>query len=354
MKQICLYFQVHQPMRLRKYRFFDMGVNHNYYDDYLNQTILRRVADKCYLPMNALLMETIAEYGDKIKICMSITGLAIEQFKWFAPEVLESFKKLIKTGNVELVSETYDFSLAALSDKELFMTQVKQQHKLLKDTFGIAPKSFRNTEFIYSDDMADAIYDLGYNVALVEGAKHVLGWKSSEYLYCSSKNPRLKLLLRNSSLSDDIAFRFGNTAWDQFPLTAEKYMSWIMKAYDKGESLTLGLEYETFGEHTPASMGIFPFVKDLLCRIAENKELEMNVPSKLAEILVPVGQLVVPNPTSWADEEQDITAWLGNELQQDAFKHLYAVSAKMRRCKDPELKKDYLYLQSADHFMYMC
>jgi alpha-amylase len=354
MKSVCLYFQVHQPLRLRKYRFFDIGVNHNYYDDYLNRQILKRVSENSYMPMNKLLLDLMAEYGDKIKICMSVSGLAIEQLMWSAPEVLDSFKKLVNTGNVELLTETYDYSFSCLGNTDVFIEQVLKHKKLMEDVFGVTPKAFVNTEMLYSDKVGEIISSLNFNAAIIEGARHVLGWKQPEFLYCSGANPKLKLLTRNSSLSDDIAFRFAKTSWDQWPLTADKYMGWMDKALSKGECLTLGLEYETFGEHIPASSGIFDFLKDLLQRIAIREDVEMNTPSIVVKKFAPVGQLNIPFPITWADEEKDTATWLGNELQNDAFKKLYDVADKVKYCSDKEIIKDYLYLQSSDHLIYMC
>jgi alpha-amylase len=344
---------VHQPLQLRRYRFFDMGINHNYYDDYLNKLAIRRIAEKSYLPMNNLLMELIKIHGDKIKICMSISGTTIEQLKWYAPDVLKSFKKLIKTGNVELLSETYNHSFSALADVETFKQQVIKQHKLLEETFEVSPEVFCNTELLFFDDIADVISELSYKACLIEGARHVLGWRSSEYLYSSAANQTLKLITRNVSLSDDIEYRFGNTAWDQWPLTAEKYLTWVDKAFEKGECLTLGFDYENFGEYQIANTGIFDFMKELLRLLAVKDEYELITPSEIVKEFKPAAQLHIPHPITWAGDEKDMSTWLGNELQEDAFKNLYSVSNKMLNCESRELIKDYDLIQSSDNFIYM-
>jgi len=353
MKKLCFYFQVHQPLRLRRYRFFDMGVNHNYYDDYLNKLTIRRVADKSYLQMNKLLMDMIKLYGDKIKICMSISGITIEQLKWYAPDALKSFVKLVKTGNVELLSETYNNSFSSLTDIATFKEQVIKQHNLIEETFGITPKVFKNTELLFFDDIAETISKLSYNACITEGARHILGWRSSEYLYCSGEYPKLNLITRNYSLSDDIAYRFGNTSWDQYPLTAQKYLSWIDKAFEKGECLTLGLDYENFGEYLSANTGIFDFIKELLRLLATNEDYKLITPTEMVREFKPAAKLHIPHPITWSGEEKDTATWLGNELQEDVLKKLYSVATQMLTCNDAELRKDYDYLQSSENFIYM-
>ena len=353
MKKLCFYFQVHQPLRLRRYRFFDMGVNHNYYDDYLNKLTIRRVADKSYIPMNNLLMEMIKLHGDDIKICMSISGITIEQLKWYAPDALKSFVKLVKTGNVELLSETYNNSFSSLTDIATFKEQVIKQHNLLEETFGLTPSVFKNTEFLFFDDIAETISELSYSACITEGARHILGWRSSEYLYCSGEYPKLNLITRNYSLSDDIAYRFGNTSWDQWPLTAQKYLTWIDKAFTKGECLTLGLDYENFGEYLSASTGIFDFIKELLRLLATDEDYKLITPSEMVREFKPAAKLHIPYPITWSGEEKDTATWLGNELQEDVLKTLYSVATQMLNCNNAELKKDYDYLQSSENFIYM-
>ena len=249
---ICIYFQVHQPDRLRQYRFFDIGNDHHYYDDFANRTILRRVAERCYLPMNKLLLEVIAACGKKFKVAFSISGSVIEQFEAYAPEVLDSFKALAATGCVEFIGETYSHTLASLFSPAEFEKQVKLHSALIAKHFGKKPKTFRNTELIYSDEIGAAVSKMGFTCMLTEGAKHILGWKSPNYVYTNAINPKLKLLLRNFSLSDDIAFRFSDKSWDKWPVDAGKYVSWLTDSIRDGEVINLFMDYETFGEHQNA------------------------------------------------------------------------------------------------------
>ena len=262
-KSICFYFQVHQPHRLRLYRFFDIGKESYYYDDFANRTILRRVAERCYLPANELMLELIKKHKGKFRISFSITASAIEQFEQYAPEVIESFRKLADTGCVEFLGETYSHSLSSLISPDEFKEQVKLHSKKIKELFGKSPKIFRNTELIYSDNIGVMAADLGFKAVLTEGAKHVLGWKSPNYLYSNPANPELKLRLKNFTLSDDIAFRFSNTKWVEWPLTAEKYSHWLKNILVKDEIVNLFMDYETFGEHQQATTGIFEFLKHL-------------------------------------------------------------------------------------------
>ncbi|MDY0285177.1 MAG: polysaccharide deacetylase family protein [Bacteroidales bacterium] len=354
MKSLCFYFQVHQPFRLRSYRFFDMGVNHNYYDDYQNKFILRRVAERSYLPMNKLLMELIKNYGSAFKVSFSITGLALEQLRWYAPDVLKSFHDLAKTGHVEFLAETYSHSLASLRNRREFISQINKHSALVQEIFGVKPTTFRNTELIYSDDIADMVYDLGYTTILTEGAKHVLGWKSPNFLYHSAHNPKMNVLLRNYQLSDDIAFRFSEKGWSEYPLTAEKFSQWVNAMDENHEVLNLFMDYETFGEHQREDSGIFAFFKALVERILGDTEYVFRTPSEISTLHKPVAPVHVPHPISWADEERDLTAWLGNELQDEAFEKLYSVQELMMHCTDEQLLYDWNLLQSSDHFYYMC
>ena len=314
-KSICLYFQVHQPTRLRQYRFFDIGKDSHYYDDFANRTILRRVAQRCYIPMNNLLLDLIREHKGEFKVAFSITGSALEQFDRYAPEVIESFRQLAQTGCVEFLGETYYHSLASLAN------------------FG------------------EDVYDLGFKVMLDEGARHILGWKSPDYVYTDSQQKHLRLLLRNYSLSDDIAFRFSDRGWKDWPLTGEKYLSWL-KAAD-GEIINLFMDYETFGEHQKEGSGIFDFMRFLPGILLRDGSFEFTTPTQAARRHKPIAEIEVQDPISWADEERDVTAWLGNELQQDAYNKLYGQAEKLALLNDPVLWEDYGHLQESDHFYYM-
>ena len=351
MKTVCLYFQVHQPWRLKVYRFFNIGKDHNYLDDFTNRSIMQKVARQCYLPMNALLLKLIKENKGAFRCSFSITGSAVEQFRAYAPEVLDSFRALAETGCVEFLAETYSHSLAALSSKEDFVEQVKLHTAMIKKEFGKKPAAFRNTELIYSDHIGAMVSELGFKTILAEGAKHVLGWKSPDYIYTNAIDNRLRVLLRNYKLSDDIAFRFSNKGWDQYPLTADKFASWI--ASETGEVVNLFMDYETFGEHQKADTGIFDFVKALPKAILKQGELQFSTVSEAAKAYQPVGVLHCPHVMSWADEERDVTAWLGNELQNEAFSKLYALKDKIKALKNADFSYVWNFMQTSDHFYYM-
>jgi alpha-amylase len=352
-KAICLYFQVHQPFRLKRYRFFDLGHDHYYYDDYSNESIMRKVADKCYLPANNIILDLIQKHKGKFKVTFSLSGLAINQFRLYAPEVLDSFKRLAETGMVEFLAETNSHSLSSLKSRTEFERQVLKHQAMLKEFLGYEATSFRNTELIYSDTIGSWIADLGFKSILTEGAKHVLGWKSPNFLYCNTINPRLKVLLRNFVLSDDIAFRFSNRDWSAWPLTADKYSSWINKLAPKSELLNIFLDYETFGEHNWKESGIFDFLNHMPGAVLKKTPFRFMTPTEIADVLQPVSAISIPSPISWADEERDITAWHGNELQVAALDKLYSLAGKVDKCEDEQIKKDWDYLQSSDHFYYM-
>ena len=353
-KSICLYFQVHQPTRLRLYRFFDIGKDSHYYDDFANRTILRRIAQKCYLPMNAQLLELVKKFDGKFKVAFSISGSALEQFQRFAPEVLDSFRALAATGKVEFLCETYFHSLASLANPSEFQHQVLKHKKAVEDLLGVTPTAFRNTELIYSNAIGEQVYDLGFKTMLTEGARHIMGWKSPNFVYTAETQPKLKLLLRNYSLSDDIAFRFSNKGWEMWPLTAEKYLDWVKESAKNDDIVNLFMDYETFGEHQSASSGIFEFMKDLPEAVIKDGTFGFVTPSEAASKYKGVAALEVPDPISWADEERDLTAWLGNELQQEAYNKVYAMTEKLSIVGSPELWEDFGHLQESDHFYYMC
>ena len=353
MRTICLYFQVHQPFRFRRYRFFDIGNDHYYYDDYSNESILHKVAQKCYLPANELMLDLIKKNKGRFKVAYSISGIAMEQFRLYAPEVLESFKKLADTGSVEFLSETYAHSLSSLKGRDEFERQVRAHDQLIKEHFGQEPTVFRNTELIYSDEIGAMVADMGFKAMLTEGAKHVLGWKSPNYLYCNAINPKLKLLLKNFKLSDDIAFRFSNQGWPEYPLTADKYVDWLNQTPENEEVINLFMDYETFGEHQWKETGIFDFLEALPKSVFKNSPFTFSTPSEVAKKLQVVSAVNVPNPISWADEERDLTAWLGNEMQNEAFNKLYSLGDKVYESGDEGIKQDYAYLQVSDHFYYM-
>ena len=351
MKTVCLYFQVHQPWRLKTYRFFNMGKDHNYLDDLTNRSIMQKIARQCYLPMNALLLKLIRENNGRFRCAFSLTGTVVEQFRAYAPEVLASFRALAETGCVEFLGETYSHSLAALASKDDFAEQVRLHTAMIEREFGQKPTAFRNTELIYSDDIGATVAEMGFRTMLAEGAKHVLGWKSPDFVYTNAIDQKLRLLLRNYKLSDDIAFRFSNQGWSEYPLTADKYASWL--ARENGEIINLFMDYETFGEHQKAGTGILDFMKALPAAVLGNGDMEFETVSRAAEKYQPVSVLHCPHAMSWADEERDITAWLGNELQNEAFSKLYALKDKIKELNDVDFDYVWNFMQTSDHFYYM-
>ncbi len=355
MRTICFYFQVHQPYRLKPYRFFDIGDDHYYWDDFLNKSVIRRVAQKCYLPMNALLLDLIERHPGQFKFTFSISGTFMDQMEAFAPDVLESFQRLVATGQVELLNETNGHTLASLKSKEGFKRGVEKHQKKLASLFnGYTPKVFRNTELIYSDEIGEMISELGFDGVLTEGAKHVLGWKSPNYVYSNALNPKLKVLLKNFQLSDDIAFRFGNQTWSDYPLTIDKFINWINAIPAEEQVLNLFMDYETFGEHQWEETGIFEFMRALPEAVLNQSSFDFSTPSEVFKEAKPADMIHVPVPISWADEERDLTAWLGNDLQDEAFDRLYELEAMVNALEDEDLQRDWTYLQTSDHFYYMC
>lgn len=354
MKSVCLIFQIHQPFRYRKYRFFDIGRDDYYYDDFANETIIRKIADNCYLPANKIILEQIRKHKGKFRVAFSLSGVVIDQFKLYCPEVISSFAELAKTGSVEFLSETYADSLVSLVDSRMFEEQVISHDKLIEELFVQKPVVFKNTELIYSDEIGDLVHKMGYEAIITEGAKHILGWKSPNYLYCNALNPRLKVLMRNFRFSDDLSFRFSNNAWSEFPLTSDKYAGWMKSLPKSEEVINIFINYETFGQLQPKSSGIFNFMQHLPSNILKTHEIEFATPGEVIKKYQPVSAIHVPHPISWADEERDLTAWLGNDLQKEAFNKLYGLKDKMRDCTDKRILKDWTYLQANDHFYYMC
>lgn len=352
-KTLCFYFQIHQPVRLRRYRFFDIGKRHDYFDEYVNRSTIRRITEKCYLPMNHLIMDLIKRYGTNFKVSFSISGSALEQFALHAPEVIESFKELAKTGSVEFLAETYAHSLASLSDTDEFERQVQRHTAKMEELFGQKPVTLRNSSLIYSDQIGERVAAMGFESMLTDGAKHVLGWKSPNFVYTNVMNPRLKLLLKNSRLSDDLTLRFSDHSWHEWPLTADKYARWLKDSTQDSEIVNLFMNYETFGENQLAETGIFEFMRSLPEYIFSTTDFEFLTPSEAVKKHQPVASLHVPYPISWADEEKDITGWLGNELQNEAFEELFKMQPKVEALNDPELNEDYSRLQASDHFYYM-
>lgn len=352
MKAISINFDIHQPMRLKRYRFFDIGNDHYYYDDFLNEDIISRIAERAYIPAAQTLLHMIEESNGAFKCSIAISGDAIEQFEQSVPEMIDLLKRLAKTGKVEFLAVPYAHSLASLIDPEEFATQVKAHAEKIYTLFGVKASVLRNTELIYDDEIAPQILAMGYKGVLTEGAKHILGWKSPDYVYSAASAPKLKLLLRNAKLSDDVSFHFSDTSWPAYPLTADKYMDWIAATPQDEQIINLCFNLETFGGIHPAESGIFQFL-EALPRMAANHGIEFWTPTEAVKKLKPVDQLIVMHPISDADEARDTSAWLGNQLQNEAFQKLYSVAERVRLCEDRRLKQDWWYLQGSDHFYYM-
>ena len=353
-KSICIYFQIHHPERLRKYQFFDIGKKHNYFDNYANRSELEDLAEHCYLPANALLLELIKKHEGKFKVAFSITGSAIDQLEMHTPEVIRSFQELAQTGNVEFLAETYSHSLASLSeDTDEFEQQVKRHSTTIKQLFGKKPVTFRNTSLIYSDKIGERVAKLGFKTMLTDGAKHVLGWKSPNFVYKNALDENLNLLLKNSKLSDDIANRFSDKNWSEYPLTSEKYASWVESSLQDTEVLNLFMNYEVIGYYNNAQSGIFDFLRYFIENMLANPNYQFLLPKEVAKKYPAKDVLPVPYPISWTDEERDTTSWLGNELQKEAFRELFKIQAEVRKKKNADLIDDYTRLQASEHFYFM-
>ncbi len=352
MKSICLYFQLHQPFRLKRYRFFDIGRDHYYYDDFANDDVITRIARNSYIPTVEALKEMIETSGGKFKAALSISGVVLEQLEVYVPELIDALKELAKTGCIEFLSETYSHSLVSLSDIEEFREQVKLHDEKILALFGQKPKVFRNTELIFSDEIASMIASMGFKGVITEGAKHILGWKSPNYLYNSAATPKLKMLLRNDKFTDDVARRFSDYDWNEYPLTAEKFISWIAATPEEEPLVNLFMNCEVLGEGQPRESGIFEFFK-ALPQYAEKAGINFITPTEAVAKLRPVDSLSVPYPMSWTDEARDVSTWLGNRLQNEAFHKLNALAERVRMCSDRRIKQDWNYLQSSDHFFFM-
>ncbi len=345
---ITFYFQVHQPFRIRSYGVFDIGTHTTYFNEKKNKEILLRVSRKCYLPANRLMLNLLKAHKD-FKISYSITGTIIEQLETYSPETLDSFKKLLRHERVEVLAETYYHSLSFLFSKREFVEQIEMHRNLMKELFHKRPKVFRNTELIYSDELAPLVEEMGFKAILVEGADHILGWRSPNYVY-KARGANVLLLLKNYRLSDDIAFRFSTPYWEEFPLTSEKYAAWLNAC--NGDTINLFMDYETFGEHQWAETGIFHFMEKLPGEV-KKYGISFTNPSDLLNI-PPKDELSYPYPVSWADTERDLSAWLGNPLQENAIRELYKFERYVKSLKDPNLLHLWRKLQTSDNFYYMC
>lgn len=360
MLNVIFYFQVHQPYRVKHFNFFDMNGSRDFFDDSLNRAIIRKIGDKCYLPTNKLLKELIDHYEGRFKVAFSITGVAVEQFRQYYPEVLESFKELARTGCVEFLGETYYHSLSFFYDRDEFLEQIGMHKKLMLDEFGCRPVVFRNTELIYQDEIADLAWEEeGFKVVLAEGAEKVLGWRSPLYCY-RARNHHLYLLLKYYSLADDIAFRFSNRAWPEFPLTAEKFTTWLssLSLIEKGDRnlfVNLFMDYETFGEHQWHDTGIFEFMRHLPRKIFDHPHLSFAWPSDVIDLVNYEPEILSYSyPVSWADTERDLSAWLENDLQRNACDTFYDIISEIKTSGRKDLLETARKLSTSDHYYYMC
>ncbi|MFV0366364.1 MAG: glycoside hydrolase family 57 protein [Mangrovibacterium sp.] len=352
MKAICINLQAHQPFRFRKYRFFDIGNDHYYYDDFANETTMQKAANATYLPSNKILLELLQREDLNFKVNITLSGLALEQFDMYAPEVLDSLKDLANTGKVEFIATPYSYSLASIKSASLFKKDVAKQCEAIKLYFNQTPKVLCNTELIYSDEIAILADEMGFEGVLTEGAKHILGWKSPNYLYQSAECPNLKLLMRNFQLCDDLSFRFSNHDWNEYPLTAEKYVDW-MNNNSKEEVINLFIGYDVFGGFQAANTGIFEFLKSLPAVVKQNSAYTFATASEIMSTLEPKSMISVTHPISWSNEERDLSIWTGNAIQNEAIDKLLKLESRMDKVTDYALNRDWNCLQACNHFYLM-
>ncbi len=351
MASVCFYFQVHQPFRLRRYSVFD--TTHNYFDDAKNGEICRKVANKCYLPANQCIYDLIKLHDGRFKVSYALTGVVLDQFASYCPEVLESFKRLASTGCVEFIAETYYHSLSFLYSRSEFAEQVRMQQEKILNLFGCKSTTFRNTELIYNNEVANAAHEMGFTAVIAEGADHILGYRSPNFVYRPPNSP-IKVLLKNFRLSDDIAFRFGNQGWAEWPLTAEKFAGWVNQVNGNGYTVNLFMDYETFGEHQWSDTGIFDFLYHLPGQVLKHPDNDFKTPAEVAAAHEPVGAFDAHHLISWADTERDLSAWLGNAMQSNALQEAYNLEATVKATGDAGLIQDWRKLLTSDHFYYMC
>ena len=352
MKTICLYFEIHQIIHLKRYRFFDIGTDHYYYDDYENERSITEIVERSYMPALNALLEMIKTNDRYFKVAFSLSGVGIEQLEIHAPQVLDKLQELNDTGCVEFLAEPYSHGLSSLINEDCFAVEVKKQSLKIKEYFGQTPKVLRNSSLIYSDDIGLKVSQLGFKGILTEGAKHVLGWKSPHYLYHCSMAPNLKLLLRDLRLSDDISLRFNNSSWDEYPLFADSYMAKIKALPNEEQIINIFMELSALGIAQPLSSNILEFMKALpIC--AKQAGITFSTPTELCTKMKSVGALDVPDTLSWVDEERDISCWLGNAMQREAFNKLYSIADRVRIANDVRINQDWDYLQASNNFRFM-
>ncbi|MDY6934981.1 MAG: glycoside hydrolase family 57 protein [Spirochaetota bacterium] len=355
MVSVCFYFQVHQPFRLKKnYSFFDIGVNHFYEDDDANREICNKVSRKCYIPANKMMLRLIDKFKGKFKISYSVSGIALEQFEKYNPEVIELFQKLASTGCVEFISETYYHSLSFLYSKKEFKSEIIKHRKRIRELFKQTPTTFRNTELIYNNELAKFIEEMGFNTILADGADQIMGWRSPNFVYQPKGCCYLNLLIKNYKLSDDIAFRFSNRSWSEYPLTADRFAHWLHQANGNGQIINLFMDYETFGEHQWEDTGIFQFFQSLPKEVLKHPDFQFINPFEAQEYYSPVSELDVPYYISWADMERDLSAWIGNPLQNSAIEMAFKLEEEVLSTNNADLLDVWRKLLTSDHFYYMC
>ena len=352
MKTICLYFEIHQIVHLKRYRFFDIGTDHYYYDDYENERSITDIAERSYMPALTTIGNMIKENGKFFKVAFSLSGVGMEQLELYAPQVIEKLQELNKTGCVEFLAEPYAHGLSALKDPACFATDVKMQCQKMEEYFGQKPTVLRNSSLIYSDDIGQQVAQLGFKGMLTEGARHVLGWKSPHYVYNCALAPKLKLLLRDIALSDDISLRFNDSSWEGYPLFADQYIDRIAAFPDGEQVVNIFMELSALGIAQPLSSNILNFIH-ALPHFAKNKNITFSTPSEICKSFTSVGELDVPDTLSWVDEERDVSSWLGNPMQREAFEKLYSVAERVRICKEPRIIQDWNYLQASNNFRFM-
>jgi len=353
MASVCFYFQVHQPFRLRHYTVFDHSPR--YFDEFRNASVCRKVASKCYLPTNRLLLDIIRRYEGRFRVSFSLTGVIMEQFQQYCPEVMSTFDALAETGCVEFLAETYYHSLSFLYSRDEFVEQVNKQTETIERLFGQKPRVFRNTELIYNNRLAEVLEAMGqFDGVLTEGADHILGARSCNFVYRPPNCKKLRLLLKNYSLSDDIAFRFSNSSWKEYPLMADKFAQWVNKVNGNGNVINLFMDYETFGEHQWQDTGIFDFMRQLPEEVLKHPDNNFKTPSEVIDMYEPVDAVNVPHIVSWADTERDLSAWLGNAMQSNAMHEVYKMEKLVKQTCNQEILEDWRKLQTSDHFYYMC
>ncbi len=352
MKTINLCFRVHQRNILKRYRFFNIGSDHYYYDDFANETVINQAACDTYLEANRMMLEMIENSKRRFRVSFSITGIALELFQQYAPEVIESFQALARTGCVEFLATPYGHSLAALFDEQDFERQVRRQMEMIQELFGVKCTAFANSALLYNDDIAAVLMRIGFKTVVIEGAKHVMGWKSPHYIYSPEGFPKMKLVVRDSKLSDDINYRFSQWRWEEYPLTAEKFISWIEQSPAEEQVYNLFMGYEAIGRLNRKESGIFDFFRALPYH-AFSAGIEFSTPSAIAKKTDAVAPLSVVYPMSWTDEEKDASAWISNDLQREALDKLYEVAERVRLCNDSTLDMDWYRLQDSTNFFFM-